>query len=362
LSGRIRRWGWRLWRTPTRLAERHLRSRLLSRRVRHLFGPESIEYGSDEVLAICVVRNGSLHLRSFIEHHLRLGVRHLVFLDNGSTDDTIAIVREFANVTLLSSDLPYSKYENVMKRYLAQRFSRGRWNLCVDVDEHFAYPFSDRLSLADFLAYLNQHFFTVVLTQMLDMFGDQPLTAPASAPGVDLREAYPYYDLSGIQRSEYSWGTPPDPSIQMHWGGIRAALFGTRNGLTKAALVRVEEGMELFVDWHHVSGGRIADVTGVLLHFPFLGSFASKVLDAVRSGRYGYRTTGEYQRYWRALERDPELRIRTDAAQRLTDLDALVEDGFLFASSEYQAWVEDHRTRSTVEARSRRGAGDSYMR
>ena len=30
--------------------------------------------------------------------------------------------------------------ENTMKRYLAERFSRGRWNLCADIDELFDYP------------------------------------------------------------------------------------------------------------------------------------------------------------------------------------------------------------------------------
>jgi hypothetical protein len=43
---------------------------------------------------------------------------------------------------------PSNKYENTMKRYLAERFSPGRWNLCADIDELFDYPFSESRAIA----------------------------------------------------------------------------------------------------------------------------------------------------------------------------------------------------------------------
>jgi hypothetical protein len=81
----------------------------------------------------------------------------------------------------------------------------------------------------------------------------------------------------------------------MHWGGIRHRVFGTKNGLTKAALIRADRGMELFVYWHHVRGGAVADFTAVLLHYPFVATFAAKVADAVATGRYGANTSREYR-------------------------------------------------------------------
>ena len=35
-----------------------------------------------------------------------------------------------------------------MKRYLAERFSPGRWNLCADIDELSDYPFSESRAIA----------------------------------------------------------------------------------------------------------------------------------------------------------------------------------------------------------------------
>jgi hypothetical protein len=333
---RLRRLAWNTRMLPRRLLERHVRAHRVANRIRHVHGPAAVQYADDEVLVICVVRNGAVHVRDFVEHHLRLGVRHLVLLDNGSTDDTVALAAEYDPVTVLQTDLPYRHYENVLKRYLAQRFSSRRWNLCVDIDERFDYPFSGRIALRDFIAYLNARSSTVVLAQLLDLFAADIVDDRAGAPPRPLREAHPWYDLSGIEKEDYAWGAVPDPAIRMHWGGIRRTLFGTRNGLTKAALVRVQPEVELFHDWHHVRNGRIADVTCVLLHYPFAGSFTAKVADAVTTGRYGPRTTVEYRAYHEGLRAPKRGLMRAPGVQRFTDVDTLAEQGFLIVSADYR--------------------------
>ena len=69
--------------------EWRVRPLLLQACVRHVHGPTEFRYGEEELVALCVVRNGALHVRSFLDHHLSLGVKHVVLLDNGSTDDTV---------------------------------------------------------------------------------------------------------------------------------------------------------------------------------------------------------------------------------------------------------------------------------
>jgi hypothetical protein len=325
--------------TPSRAVERYIRPHLLRSRVEHVAGPERVEYGPEEVLAICVVRNGEMHIRSFIDHHFRLGVRHIVFLDNGSSDATVRIASGYDNVTVLRTDCPYQKYENVMKRYLARRFSPGRWNLCVDIDERFDYPFSDRLDLTSLIAYLNRRSFTAVVAQMLDLFPDARLSGLAEAEWARSMEAQRYYDVSAVRTTPYPYGTLPNLDPGMHWGGIRKTLFGTDNGLTKAALVFVDDTIELFVHWHHVRNARVADFSCVLLHFPFVGGFADKVAEAVDSGRYGRVTTHEYAMYHKGLSQHPDLPIRGPAAREFTGVDALLDEGFLVTSSAYHAWV-----------------------
>jgi len=95
-----------------------------------------------------------------------MGVKHFVFLDNDSTDRTLEMLcAQAEDVTVLQTKVPYNNYENTMKRYLAQTFSAGRWNLCADIDELFDYPFSESLRLCDFLGYLNNNNYTAVVTR-----------------------------------------------------------------------------------------------------------------------------------------------------------------------------------------------------
>ena len=119
---------------------------------------------------ISVVRNGELYVKSFLDHCRSVGVRHFVFLDNGSTDRTVEMLCAHGDVTVLQTNAPYQKYENTMKGYLAERFSPGKWNLCADIDELLDYPFSERLSLRDFLSYLNENHYTAGLAQTRHVF------------------------------------------------------------------------------------------------------------------------------------------------------------------------------------------------
>lgn len=325
-----------------RALERRVLPAAVARRVRHLSGPRRVDYAPDELLVVCVVRDGVLHAPSFLRHHRDLGVAHVVVLDNGSTDGTLDVFAGQPDVTLLATDAPYRTYENAMKTYLARRFSTGRWNLCADVDERFDYPGSDRLGVAGLLGYLESTGATAMVAQMLDMLPEAPLQALRSDPGDDLEELYPWYDTSAVEVTDYPFGRLLDPAVRMHHGGVRRTLFGTRNGLTKAALVKLDGRLRPFVEWHHAEGAVVADVTAVLRHYPFVSTFAEKVAEAVRSGRYGYGTTDEYVAYQAGLSRGGDLHLRGPAARRLEGPEQLVDEGFLVAPERYRRWVGTH--------------------
>src|SRR5215204_686752 len=121
------------------LVTRRVQILLVGLSVRHLHGPKKIAYGLDELIVVCVVRNGRPYIKSFIDHYLYLGVKHIVFLDNGSEDGTtdVAVAQGQERVSVIQTKLPFKKYEFVMKQYLISRFGKGRWSLYVDIDELF---------------------------------------------------------------------------------------------------------------------------------------------------------------------------------------------------------------------------------
>ena len=325
------------------LLEFGVRPYFLRPKIKHIRGPLNIRYGLDELLVISLVRNGELYIRSFIEHYRAIGVKHFVFLDNDSTDRTLELLCAEDEVTVLQTNAPYRKYENTMKRYLAERFSRGKWNLCADIDELFDYPFSDSLSLRDLLRYLNHNNYSAVVAQMLDMFADMPLNELRSKPDDLLKGKYVYYDISSIDKEDYLWSECSNPDIKFHWGGIRKLLFETKTGLTKAPLVLMDGKVKPFIRWHHAKGARMADISCVLMHYPFVSSFYAKVEDAARTGRYGMLVTDEYQAYARALNGTVTINVKLQSARPFTGLEPLIENQFLVVSQKYRQWVEEHK-------------------
>src|SRR3712207_959001 len=107
---------------------------LLRRSIEHLHGPEEITYGEDELVLVCIVRDGRPYIKSFVEHYFSLGVKHLVFLDNNSTDGTVEMLRNYDGVTVLRTELPYKANggttgnnwtrEVLFKQYLISRFGK----------------------------------------------------------------------------------------------------------------------------------------------------------------------------------------------------------------------------------------------
>ena len=335
-----------------------LRGLVLPFRVKHLSGPVRIDSGPGEVVVISVVRNGEAWLKSFLVHHRSMGIGNFVILDNGSTDHTVEILSKQQDVTLLRTYAPYHAYENTMKRYLAERYCRNRWCLCLDVDELFDFPGSAQISLSRLIDYLNHRGFNAVVTQMLDMFSDRPVSDARIDMDTDLRTQYPFYDIANIDKTPYQFGEVSNPEIMTHRGGIRKTVFGTNNGLSKISLFMLDGKIRPFVVWHHALNAHLADISCVLLHFPFVGSFYAKVAEAVKSGRYGYLTTDEYVSYWGGLQKLPQLCLKLESARMLSTVDELVDSEFLVVSTPYRRWLVDRVggacSKRTVDRESRR--------
>ncbi|MGI2901901.1 glycosyltransferase family 2 protein [Tolypothrix sp. VBCCA 56010] len=332
-----------------KIHEYYIRPLILRNNIKHISGLKKINYANDELIVLCVVRNGEMYVKSFIEHYLKLKVKHIVFLFNDSTDNSIAIASQYENVTILETKCPYKKYETVMKRYLVYRFSKNKWNLFSDIDELFDYPFSDLINLSALLNYLNNNKYTAVVLQMLDLFSDISLANLTSGINDSLKERYIYYDISNIQKETYHYGELLNKNINFHWGGIRKTLFGTNNGLTKAALVFVDSKIHTFVYFHHVKNARIADFTGVLLHYPFTSFFYQKVKEAVETKRYLQSADHEYKMYLEKLQRDPDINIKQDTACKFEDVNYLVKTNFLVVSDDYIQWVKDRSNNNSSD-------------
>src|SRR5215210_2090819 len=339
--------------------------------IEHLYGPEEIPYDEDELVLVCMIRDGRPYVKSFVEHHTSMGIKHLFFLDNGSTDGTVEALKEYDNVTVLQTGLPFKRYEVSMRQYLVERFGQeGRWCLYADMDELFDYPYSDVVSLSSLLRYLNERSYTAVVAQMLDMLPEQPLSGRASNPDEPLKERHRFYDISNVKRMSIKEHPLTDPltcnntyesnDIEFFYGGAFETLFDCiPPWLTRFALTFSDGKVKQFAgSGHRVDNARVADLTSVYLHYKFLdGYFHKKVASAVREENYPYDSR-QYKRYLQVLEATPSLQLKQESARELRSVNELVDNQFLVVSEEYMMLVYDQARKNGAGRTVERGEPD----
>ncbi len=311
----------------------------------HLHGPEEVPYGPDELVVVCPVRDGEPWVRAFIEHHFSLGVKHVVLLDNGSEDDTVAIAREYDSVTVLRTMEPFKTHKIAFKRYLIKRFGKGRWVLCLDIDEMFDYPYSDVVGLVSLLEYLNRGSYTALVAYILDRFPEKPLLSAAEDTDKPLKELHNFYDISNVTEQEYRRDVSKDnvvsnEEIKVPRGGIQSALTGTLALLIRHPLMFVDDEIEVMnTSLHWVNKARVADFTGVIFHYKFVSDLHERAAQAAREESYG-GNSARYKKYLAVLEENPDLRIKRETSKELGSVNDLVDEQFLVVSEDYMAWVD----------------------
>lgn len=308
-----------------------------------IHGIRSVKLFPNEAAATCVVRNGEYYVGDFIKHYLNLGIKHIFVLDNGSTDRTIAIAAKHSNVSIYRSSLPIGVYQAGLKRCLARNAVLGDgWCLDADVDEFFDYPHSNKMQFKEFLDYLNNNQYTAVLTQLLDMFSDEPLSALTHREQVvGLRGTYRFYDISQVRATSYidselskTFGGQNNASaatMKLLWGGIRKTLYGNDCLLTKHSLFR-SAAVEPFTHVHYVDGANLADVSAVMLHYKLT---STALATAIQNRDQFSSTSAAYARFVELLRKDPDLQVKRDSSVEFGSVRELVDKGFLFCSAKY---------------------------
>src|SRR5215217_1537301 len=328
--------------------------------IEHLHGPEEMDYEPDELVVVCLVRDGRPYVKSFVEHYRSLGVKHLFFLDNYSTDGTVEALKNYNNVTVLETMLPYKEYKHLMKQYLIGRFGKkDRWCLCVDIDELFDYPYSDLIGLGSLLRYLNGNSYTAVAAQILDMLSEEPLSGrEGNLQDEPLKEGLRFYDISNISRMRFKElphhlkrnNALKSDEIEIFRNGIRSAIFSDRPLLTKFPLMFKDGRIKPFDrSSHWVANAKIADITCVLLHYKFLDGYFYK--QATRQGQYHNNSARytHYKKYLEVLDKNPTLQVKRESARELKGVNDLVENGFLVVSEEYLMMVYQEEERKSAE-------------
>jgi hypothetical protein len=308
-------------------------------------GPEEIPYEQDELVVLCLLRNARSYVHSFVEHYSSMGVKHMVFLDNGSTDGTVEALKAYDDVTVLRSDVPFQRYQLLMRQYLVETFGRQRWSLLVDIDELFDYPFSDVVDLEALLRYLNENRYTAMVAHMLDMFPEEPLSEAAGDEYVSLKQLHRFYDLADINSFDYQDAkglnnVVSNQDIEILQGGVQKRLFKLHPLLIKHPLVFYDGQLKpVDLSEHWAGSARVADISGVLFHYKLSKSLYEVVRRENVEQRYINRH-GKYEKYLGVLDASPELLIRNNTSRELQSVNDLIGTQLANISNEYVQFMQ----------------------
>jgi len=139
--------------------------------------------------------------------------------------------------------------------------------------------------------------------------------------------------------------------IGIYQGGVQKRLFGISPMLTKHSLVFLDGKLRpMDLSDHFAGGARVADFTGILLHYKLSSGLFGMVRREVEERSYPNRF-GKYDKYAKALEEARELSIKSETSRELRSVNDLAYSGFLTVSEEYMALVDREDRKKTDEPR-----------
>lgn len=271
----------------------------------------------DDILAAATVRNETVRLPYFLDHHRRLGVGHFLIVDNASDDGTADYLRDQPDVSVWTTPHSYksARFGVDWLTWLQLRYAHGHWCLTLDADEAFIYPYWDSRDLRALTGWLETNGACSFAAMMLDMYPQGPLSAQTYASGAD-----PFKTLCWFDRGNY--GIRQQLPLGNLWiqGGVRARCFFDADPrraptLNKTPLVKWDRRYAYVTSTHallprHLNrvydtqGGESA--SGILLHSKFLPEAVEKSHEE-KARREHFSNSTLYDGYYDRVGGDPDL-------------------------------------------------------
>ncbi len=271
----------------------------------------------DDVLLFCTIRNERVRLPYFLEHYRALGVSHFLFVDNGSSDDTVRFLAEQPDVSVWFAPGSYRKSRFGMDwlTCLQFRYGAGHWCLTVDADELLIYPHHTTRPLPALVEWLDAHGQSSFGALMLDMYPKERLSAHRYVPGTD-----PVRHLCWFDGGNYHMRRKEDLHNLWIQGGVRARRFFASDPrraptLGKIPLVKWSRRYVYVSSTHSLLPRRLNTIyddaggealSGVLLHTKFLDTVVGRSAEEKRRGEH-FANSALYGPYYDALAQDPTL-------------------------------------------------------
>ena len=290
-----------------------------------------------DILMVIVVRNEAQRLPYMLDYYRRLGVTHVLAVDNDSTDGSAELLRDAADVSLWKTGASYreARFGLDWASWLLMRYGHGHWCLMADADELLVYAGCNRHDLRDLTALLDARGQLAFGALMLDLYPQGPVGEADAAPGDDPLAVLGWFDPAPyrVVRQE--------PAMNL-WvqGGVRERMFFADDPrrsptLNKLPLVRwnrrwaYTNSSHALLPWvvnMDYTGPGGAEPAGALLHTKFLADSVTRAVEDL-SRRQHFHDPDLLVPYYRALAAGPVL--WHEGSARLEGWESLVAQGLM---------------------------------
>lgn len=241
-------------------------------------------------IVVCTQKNNIVYLREFIPYYRKLGVKHFVFIDNNSTDESINFLKKQTDVTLFAAPYSFNGIKKAGWKLQALSFvGLNHWFLWLDSDEFLVYRGMEEINLCEYIKRMNEKKIINVGGFMLDMYPEYQLFNNEMSVD-DFYKDYKFFDPDSEHYRLVSGGL---------FGGMRGRCLGLYNlRLDKTPLVYCCENN--IPSGNHTTSPRrkhLEDNYGcVLKHYKFLPNEKEKYR-AIAKSDSGYASTESLKKY-----------------------------------------------------------------
>ena len=315
----------------------------------HISGSIKLTLQEDQFCVFCLVKNGFVFIKEWLDYYRNLGASHFFIVDNHSSDGTLEYLMGQSDVTLFFTPLPFKHYEAIIRNFIVSIYCKSMWCLSVDVDEFFDYPYSDQITMKDFICYQNANGYTAVIANMLDMFAD----GSQVFEGQSLQSFYRFYDVNLIQKKNYSLylkdlnllNTNDSDQDVVYFNGVRdkfcqASLPVHEYLLVKHPLTFQDGCLDPHINPHFCNRSNIADTTGALYHYKFVEANVNSVIERMNANDAGIFVAYEYAAYLKFYQDNSGFAFSTDTTREFSDHQSIVNSGFFNISNKYIKYVK----------------------
>jgi hypothetical protein len=268
-----------------------------------------------DILLFSTLRNERWRMPFFLDYYRKLGVRHFLLVDNGSTDGLREYIQDQPDCSLWHTEASYkaSNFGTHWMNALLGKYGTGHWCLNCDPDEFLVYPYCESRNLYELTEFLSSEKHNHLFCLMLDMYSRGSVHEAHCKVGQNPLDVAPYFDAAGYVQS-------PNTHYDDVWiqGGVRRRVFFRQDppsapALNKTPLVFWRRHYSYVSSTHVLSIRRLnrphrthhLSPTGCLLHFKFLSAFTEKVTEEMERKQH-YSNSIEYRRYQELLETDSD--------------------------------------------------------